>query len=46
LAKHNIKRVGLPPKISSFLRRVKDDMGLRTPGVYSFPCECGEVYIE
>jgi hypothetical protein len=46
LAKHNIKSVGLPSrKISSFLRPVKDDLGLRTPGVYSIPCECGQVYI-
>jgi hypothetical protein len=46
LAKLNIKSVGLPPrKISSFLRPVKDDLGLRTPGVYSIPCECGRVYI-
>jgi hypothetical protein len=38
LARHNIKSVGLPPrKISSFLRPVKDDLGLRTPGVYNIP---------
>jgi hypothetical protein len=24
---------------------VKDDLGLKTPGVYSVPCECGQVYI-
>jgi hypothetical protein len=43
---HNIKSVGLPPrKISSFIQLVKDDLGLRTPGVYSIPCECGQVYI-
>jgi hypothetical protein len=46
LAKHNIKNVGLPlRKISSFLCPVKDDLGLRTPGVYSIPCECNQVYI-
>jgi predicted GIY-YIG superfamily endonuclease len=46
LAKHNIKSVCLPPrKISSFIRPVKDDLGLMTPGVYSIPCECGQVYI-
>jgi hypothetical protein len=44
LARHNIKSVGLPPrKISSFLQPVKDDLGLKTPGVYSIPCECGQV---
>jgi hypothetical protein len=46
LAKHNIRSVGLPPKkISNFLRPVKDDLGLRTPGVYGIPCDCGQVYI-
>jgi hypothetical protein len=24
---------------------VKDALGLRTPGIYSIPCECGNVYI-
>jgi hypothetical protein len=38
LARHIIKSVGLPPrKLSGFLRPVKDDLGLRTPGVYSIP---------
>jgi hypothetical protein len=47
LSRHNIKSVGLPPrKIANFLRPVKDDLGLKTPGVYSIPCECGQVYIE
>jgi hypothetical protein len=46
LARHNIKSVGLPPrKISSFPRPFKDDLGLRTPGVYSNPCECSQFYI-
>jgi hypothetical protein len=46
LSWHNIKSVGLPPKKeSSFLRPVKDNLGLRTPGVYRTPCECGKVYI-
>jgi hypothetical protein len=46
LSRHNIKSVGLPPrKIATFLRPVKDDLGLKTPGVYSIPCECGQVYI-
>jgi hypothetical protein len=46
LSRHNIKFVGLPPrKIASFLWPVKDDLGLKTPGVYSIPCECGQVYI-
>ncbi|KAJ4436587.1 hypothetical protein ANN_16620 [Periplaneta americana] len=25
--------------------KVKDSQGLRTPGIYKIPCECGEVYI-
>jgi hypothetical protein len=38
--------VGLPPKkVSSFIRPVKDNLGLRTPGVYRNPCECGKVYV-
>jgi predicted GIY-YIG superfamily endonuclease len=24
---------------------IKDNLGLRTPGVYSIPCECGRAYI-
>jgi len=46
LAKQNIKSVALPPrKISSYFPPVKDALGLRTPGVYRNPCECGRVYI-
>jgi len=46
LAKQNIKSVTLPPrKISSYFSPVKDALGLRAPGVYSIPCECGRVYI-
>jgi hypothetical protein len=46
LAKRNIKSVALPPrKIVSYLPPVKDSLGLKTPVVYSIPCECGRVYI-
>ena len=46
LAKHNIKSVALPPrKIPSCFPPVNDAVGLRTPGPYSIPCECGRVYI-
>jgi hypothetical protein len=46
LSRHNTKSVGLPPRrICSFLRPVKDKLGLRTPGVYRILCECGMVYI-
>jgi hypothetical protein len=46
LAKLNINSVALPPrKISSYLPPVKDELGLKTPGIYRIPCECGKVYI-
>jgi hypothetical protein len=46
LVKHNIKSVTLPHrKIFSYLPPVKDALGLRTPGIYSIPCECGRVCI-
>jgi hypothetical protein len=36
---------GLPPgKIPDSLWSDKYDLGLKTPGVYSIPCECGQVY--
>jgi hypothetical protein len=38
--------VALPPKnIASYLPPVKEALGLKTPGTYSIPCECGKVYI-
>jgi hypothetical protein len=46
LAKYNIKSVALPPKkTASYLPPVKEALGLRIPGVYSVPCECGRVYV-
>jgi hypothetical protein len=46
LAKLNINSVALPPrKISSYLPPVKDELGLKTPGIYRITCECGKVYI-
>jgi hypothetical protein len=45
LSRHNIKSVGLPlRKIPQFLL-VKDDLGLKTPGIYSVFCKHGRVYI-
>jgi len=45
LAKHNIESVSLPPrKIFIYLPPVKDALGIRTPGVYRIPRECGQVY--
>jgi hypothetical protein len=38
LSRHSVKTVGLlPRKTASFLRPVKDDLGLKIPGVYSIP---------
>ena len=46
LAKYNIKSVALPHrKIASYLPLVKEAVGLKTPGIYRIPCECGTVYI-
>jgi len=46
LAKYNIKSIVIPPrKISSYMPPTKDAPGLRTPGIYKVPCECGKVYI-
>jgi predicted GIY-YIG superfamily endonuclease len=46
LRRHNIKTIHRPPsKIRNLLRPVKDDLGLKTPGVYCIPCECGKTYI-
>jgi hypothetical protein len=46
LKKHDIRGINLPPKkIFNSLRPVKDVLGLKTPGVYCIPCECGKVYV-
>ena len=46
LAKYNIKSVAIPPKkISSYMPPTEDAPGLRTPGIYKIPYECGKVYI-
>jgi hypothetical protein len=46
LVRHNIKSVDLPHmKLSSLLCPAKDNLGLRTPGVYRIRCECDGVYI-
>jgi hypothetical protein len=38
--------VGIPSrKIISLLEPMKDDLGLKTAGVYSIPCTCGQVFI-
>jgi hypothetical protein len=32
-------------KIISTFRQIKDDLDLRTSGVYCIPCECGKGYM-
>jgi hypothetical protein len=45
LSKYTIKCVGLPSKkTSNLLCQVKDDFGLKTPGIYTIHC-INEVYI-
>jgi hypothetical protein len=46
LAKHYIKTIHIPiKKTSSTLRPIKDDLCLKTSGVYCVSCECGKVYV-
>jgi hypothetical protein len=46
LRRYNIETVHLPPpKLRHRLVRAKDPIGLKTPGVYEIPCECGKVYV-
>jgi hypothetical protein len=46
LALHKIKSVGLPNiTLSSLVRPVNDNLGLRNPDVYKIPCDCGKVCI-
>ena len=46
LNRYNVKTIHLPPpKLRQQLVKVKDPLGLKTPGVYEIPCECGKSYI-
>jgi len=46
LSNYNIKSVALSPrKISNFLPPFKEALGLRIPGIYGIPCECGKVHV-
>jgi hypothetical protein len=46
LAKHYIKTIHIPmKKTSNTLRPIKDDLCLKTSGVYCISCECGKVYV-
>jgi hypothetical protein len=45
MSRHNIESVNfLTRKVASSVSPVKDDLGLKTPCVYSVPGECGLVY--
>jgi hypothetical protein len=46
LSKHKIKTADITPsKVSSFCHPVKDELGLKTLGIYSTPCKCGKLCI-
>ena len=46
LKRHNIETIHVPPvKLREQLVKAKDPDGLKTPGVYRVPCECGGAYI-
>jgi hypothetical protein len=45
LTKYIIKTVHVPiKKIRQLFRTIKDDLGLKIPGVYRIHCKCGKVY--
>jgi hypothetical protein len=47
LGKYNIKMVHIPVRENfSFMRSVKDKLGLKVAGIYCVPCECDKVHIE
>jgi hypothetical protein len=47
LVYYNIRTICLPPtNTCNILRPVKDSLGLKAPGVYTIPCECGAFYIK
>jgi len=46
MAKQTHKTIHIPMKnSSSTLRPIKDDLGLKTSGVFWIPCECGKMYV-
>jgi hypothetical protein len=46
LSNYDIRTIHVPAKKTChMLRPVKDDAGLKIPGVYGIPCECGKTYI-
>lgn len=46
LKRYKIKTIFRPPqKIRQYLRSVKDNVPLQSPGVYAVPCSCGHFYI-
>jgi hypothetical protein len=46
LRRFNIATIHRPAiKLRQLLVHPKDPVGLKTPGIYSVPCECGKIYI-
>jgi hypothetical protein len=45
LVRFNIRTVLIPGKTDMHLLRVKNDLGLKVPGMHCIPCECGKVYM-
>jgi hypothetical protein len=46
LGRHGIQTIHKPhKKLLHDLVKIKDPLGLKTPGVYRIPCECGETYV-
>jgi hypothetical protein len=43
--RNRLWRVTTHIEVTGYFPTVKDSLGLRTPGVYSIPCEWGRVYI-
>jgi hypothetical protein len=40
-----LRRNMLLPSSGAEVRAIKDHLALKTPGIYSIPCECGKVCI-
>jgi hypothetical protein len=46
IAKYNIRTIHIPPKKTNhLLRSVRDDPGLKEPGVYDIPYECSKTHV-
>jgi hypothetical protein len=46
LARFNVRTVHIPAnKNVHLLTPLKDNLGLKTPGIYFIPCKCSKVYM-